>query len=248
MGTGDIYEPEYVAALFDRCSSSYRWWSAVASFGMIRRWRKVCVNSLPAETNAKGEFVDLMAGTGEVWPHLTHRFPDLREIRAIDISKRMHEEAIKQLHANRSNRISHVKANVLEVDLVKHSADCVVSTFGLKTFNTEQQARIAVQVSRILKPGGTFSFIEASDPKSWMLRPLYRFYMDYCLPLVERLVLKGAQDFSMIGAYTLNFESCNEFADALAAEGLEVNFYKDFFGCATGVYGVKPTVASAQSL
>jgi len=241
MATDDIYEPEFVAALFDRCSSSYRRWSAVASFGMVWRWRKVCVKSLPSETNANGEFVDLMAGTGEVWPHLIRRFPELREIRAIDISKRMHEEAVEQLHAKRSNRISHVKANVLEVDLIKHSADCVVSTFGLKTFNTEQQARIAVQVNRILKPGGTFSFIEASDPKSWILRPLYRFYMDCCLPLVERLFLKGAQDFSMIGTYTLNFENCSEFADALASEGLEVNFYKDFFGCATGVYGVKPT-------
>ena len=165
MDTDDIYEPEFVAALFDRCSSSYRWWSAVASFGMIWRWREVCVSSLPSETKANGEFVDLMAGTGEVWPHLTRRFPDIGEIRAIDISKRMHEEAVKQLHANRSNRISHVEANVLDIDLVEHSADCVVSTFGLKTFNTEQQARIATQVNRILKPGGTCLLYTSPSPR-----------------------------------------------------------------------------------
>jgi len=240
MNPNEIYEPAYVAALFDRCSSAYRRWSAVASFGMIRRWRRVCVSSIPPATNPKGVFFDLMAGTGEVWPHLIRRYPELSEIIAIDISKRMHEEAVKQLHANRAGRVSHIKANVLDVDLIENSADCVISTFGLKTFNIEQQQRIAHQVKRVLKPGGTFSFIEASDPKNWKLRPLYRIYMDHGLPLIERLALRGAQDFSMIGTYTKNFENCNEFAKALEAEGLEVERYADFFGCATGVCGVKP--------
>lgn len=240
MKSNEIYEPAYVAALFDRCSSAYRRWSAVASFGMIRRWRKVCVSSIPPSTNPEGVFFDLMAGTGEVWPHLIRRYPVLSEIRAIDISKRMHEEAVKQLHTNRAGRVSHIKANVLDVDLVENSADCVLSTFGLKTFNTEQQRRIAHQVKCVLKPGGTFSFIEASDPSNWKLRPLYRFYMDQGLPLIERLALRGAQDFSMIGTYTKNFKNCDDFAMALAAEGLEVESYTDFFGCATGVCGVKP--------
>ena len=237
---GDIYDPVYVAALFDRCSSAYRWWSAIASFGMVRYWRGVCVKAIPSDTNPKGEFIDLMAGTGEVWPHLISRFPCLSDIRAIDNSKRMHEDALKQLHADRIDRISHTQANILDADLAENTADCVISTFGLKTFDPEQQARIAIQVHRVLRPGGTFSFIEASDPHNWMLRPLYRLYMDRCLPLVERLALRGAQDFSMIGTYTRNFKNCELFAEALLSEGLEVKMYSHFFGCATGVYGRKP--------
>jgi len=236
----DIYDPEYVAALFDRCSSAYRWWSAVASFGMVRYWRVVCVRAIPESTNPTGEFVDLMAGTGEVWPHLLRRYPRVSGIRAIDNSKRMHEEALKRLHSARLDRVSHLQANVLEVELPENTADCVLSTFGLKTFDTEQQARIAKQVSRVLKPGGTFCFIEASDPEEWMLRPFYRFYMDRCLPLVEKLALKGAHDFSMIGAYTRHFKNCDNFAKALLAEGLELKSYSNFFGCATGVCGMKP--------
>ena len=68
MDSNEIYDPEYVSTLFDRCSSAYRWWSAIASFGMVRYWRVVCVNAIPPSTNPKGEFVDLMAGTGEVYP------------------------------------------------------------------------------------------------------------------------------------------------------------------------------------
>lgn len=240
MESKEIYDPDYVSTLFDRCSSGYRWWSAVASFGMVWYWRVVCVNSIPSTTNPRGEFIDLMAGTGEIWSHLIRRFPELGEIRAIDNSKRMHDEALKRLHADRAWPVSHLKTNILDVELPENSADCVVSTFGLKTFNSGQQAQIACQVERVLKPGGTFSFIEASDPETWIARPLYRFYMDRCLPWVERLALRGAQDFSMIGTYTKSFGNCDEFAAALSAVGLEVKSYSHFFGCATGVCGTKP--------
>jgi len=238
--SNDIYKPEYVEDLFDRCSSSYRRWSLVASFGMVLVWRNKCVLSIPEHTNSEGTFIDLMAGTGEVWPKLMRRFPNLTRIQAIDNSSRMHEEAMLRLHKGKNERISHLKANTLEIDLPENSADCVVSTFGLKTFNASQQFQIAKQVSRVLKPGGTFSFIEASDPTDWKLRSLYRFYMDNCLPLVERFLLKGAQDFSMIGTYTQNFVNCDTFSEALASNGLTVTRYSHFFGCATGVYGSKP--------
>lgn len=236
----DIYDPDHVAELFDRCSTAYRWWSTIASFGMTRLWRIACVKSLPPTTKQNGKFVDLMAGTGEVWPHLIRYYPDLSSIEAVDNSEKMHQEALKRLHSKRSDRCSHLHANALEIELPANSADSVVSTFGLKTFSADQQRIIAQQVRRILKPGGTFSFIEASDPITWRLRPLYRFYMDNCLPLIERFVLKGAQDFSMIGTYTKQFINCDVFAEALRSEGLDVSSYKHFFGCATGVYGQKP--------
>lgn len=236
----NIFDPAYVEDLFDRCSSSYRTWSAVSSFGMVGLWRRVCIRSLPDTTNPSGDVVDLMAGTGEVWPHLLKRFPATQSITAIDSSKRMHDEAVNRLHAERSDRCTHLKANVLETKLPSGIADSVVSTFGLKTFNLEQQRELAKQVSRLLKVGGTFSFIEASDPVGWWMRPFYRFYLDTCLPLVEKFALRGAQDFSMIGTYTKHFANCDEFADALRSEGLMVTKYKHFFGCATGVYGIKP--------
>lgn len=182
---------------------------------------------------------DLMAGTGEVWPHLLSAFPKAR-ITAIDISKRMHLEAVEKLHSNRSSQIKHIAANALEHDLPPAGADLLVATFGLKTFSADQQCLLARQIARTLAPGGAFSLIEASDPKGWVLRPLYRLYLDRILPLVERLFLNGAQDFSMIGTYTHAFHDCRVIEDALRAEGLNVTFKKHFFGCATSVAGTKP--------
>lgn len=128
---------------------------------------------------------------------------------------------------------------MLASEIAPDSADFVISTFGLKTFNPAQHARLAVLVARVLKPGGVFAMIEASDPKGWVLRPLYRFHLKVVLPLIERLFLRGAQDFAMIGTYSYNFGNAAEFADMLRAQGLQVEFHRYFFGCATGVSGRK---------
>jgi demethylmenaquinone methyltransferase/2-methoxy-6-polyprenyl-1,4-benzoquinol methylase len=242
----DIYDPAFVAHLFDRCSRNYRWWSALSSFGFVFVWRRQCVARLVAP-NGKGAIaVDLMAGTGEVWPHLLRRFPDLGTITALDASHRMHLEALDRLHGAYADRITHLEADVLQTDLPENHADLVVSTFGLKTFDTGQQTVLARQIARMLKPGGSFSLIEASDPRGWGLRSLFRIYLDRVLPRVERLFLKGANDFSMIGTYTRNFHNCAHMAQALRAAGLSVTLRTHFFGCATSVAGQKPDRAAAD--
>ena len=192
----------------------------------------------PAEGSAQG--YDLMAGTGEVWPHLLQRFDGVKSITAVDISSGMHRLAMKRLHAHRAHRIEFIEDDVLASDLPPESADFVVSTFGLKTFNPGQHARLAALIARVLKPGGVFSMIEASDPKGWWLRPLYLFHLRAVLPLIERIFLRGAQDFMMIGTYSTNFGNAAELAAMLRGHGLEVKFSKYFFGCATGVAGRKP--------
>ncbi|MEP2947220.1 MAG: class I SAM-dependent methyltransferase [Lentilitoribacter sp.] len=236
----DIYEPEHVSALFDRCAGNYRIWSEVSSFGFVYRWRNQCIGKLAVPPSQSPVILDLMAGTGETWPMVLKKLPHLSKIIAIDISHQMHLHAIEKLHKNNNERIEHTEADILEYSFEDEIADGIVCSFGLKTFNKEQQELLADQVYKMLKPGGTFSFIEASDPVNWRFRRLYRLYLDHLLPLIEKVFLKGAQDFSMIGTYTKAFGNCEHFAKCLEAKGLKVTQSKYFFGCASGVTGEKP--------
>ena len=235
----DIYDPAYVKDVFDRCSGRYIAFSYACSFGFTERWRRQCVAALPVPRSGLNLGYDLMAGTGEAWPHLLKRFPNLGAITAIDISTGMHEHAMARLHQHRAHKIAFIEDNIFDSQLPEQSADFLVSTFGLKTFNTSQQTALARLVARVLKPGGTFSFIEASDPSGWAFRPLYRFHMTGVLPMVERLFLQGAQDFTMIGQYTANFGNARNFAAELEAAGLQTDYHEYFFGCASGVSGRK---------
>jgi ubiquinone/menaquinone biosynthesis C-methylase UbiE len=247
-GSQDIYDPAFVKGVFDRCSSSYIALSFLFSFGFTERWRRQCVGAMPELNDEHASGYDLMAGTGEVWPHLLRRHPALSSIVAVDISSGMHALAMERLHSLRAHKIDFVEDNVLVSKLLPGSADFVVSTFGLKTFDDHQQQDLARLVGRVLKPGGVFSFIEASEPKGWWLRPLYMFYLRTMLPLVERTLLKGAQDFAMIGAYTSNFGDVSRFAGYLKTEGLDVQVTRYFFGCASGVAGRKLSVSPVSTM
>lgn len=94
---------------------------------------------------------DLMAGSGEIWPHLVRHLGPVRIV-AIDISKRMHLEAVERLNEQYADRITHVASNVLTHDLPQGGADMIVSSFGLKTFSQDQQRVLAQQVARTLRP------------------------------------------------------------------------------------------------
>lgn len=235
-----IYDPAYVKGVFDRCSAKYIVFSWLCSFGFTVRWRKQCVAALDMDRRSVSTGYDLMAGTGEAWPHLIARFPELRAITAVDISSGMHARAVERRHKHRAHKIDFIEDDVLQSNLPADSADFIVSTFGLKTFNPDQHRKLARLVARTLKHGGAFSLIEASDPVGWWLRPLYLFHLRTVLPLVERLFLRGAQDFSMIGAYCRHFTSAESFAGMLRDEGLDVTYRRYFFGCASGVSGHKP--------
>ena len=236
----DIYDPQFVKGVFDRCSSRYRYWSQIASFGFVFLWRRQCVDRMPAMPSTEVTGLDVMAGTGEAWPYLLRRRENITSITAVDISSGMIRRAIERLHRSRIDKIKVIEADVLQNTLPAASADFVVCTFGLKTLSSAQQRLFAKELVRVLKRGGVLSLIEASDPKGWVLHGLYRFYLDRVLPLVEKFVLRGAQDFAMIGVYTRNFGDCRFMAQCLAEEGLDVEFKAFFFGCATGVVGRKP--------
>jgi ubiquinone/menaquinone biosynthesis C-methylase UbiE len=235
----DIYDPLFVKGVFDRTSAAYRYWSQIASFGFVFRWRRQCVDHMPTIPTYGAAGLDLMAGSGEAWPYLLRRRMGIASITAVDISSGMIRLAVDGLHRSRIDKIKLIEADVLSSTLPAESADFVISTFGLKTFNESQQQQLARTLARVLKRGGVFSLIEASDPKGWVLHALYRFYLDRVLPLIERTALNGAQDFAMLGVYTRKFRDCRFFAQCLAAEGLEVEHRVFFFGCATGVVGRK---------
>ena len=240
MAEPDIYDPAYVKSVFDRCSGRYIAFSYFCSMGFTERWRKQCARALGLNITESLSGYDLMAGTGEVWPHLLSRNPNIGKITAVDISSGMHKRALERLHRMRAHKIEFIEDDVLASKLEAESADFVISTFGLKTFNPRQHQLLAALVANTLRSGGRFSFIEASDPKGWILRPLYLFHLKTVLPLVERLFLRGAQDFPMIGQYSTDFGDAANFGELLRDQGLSVEFRKYFFGCATGVAGYKP--------
>ena len=119
------------------------------------------MDALPQTHDTPETCYDLMAGTGEIWPHVLKRYPDLKKVVAVDISSGMHKRALKRLHEMRSDKIGFIEDDVLASNLPAASADLIVSTFGLKTFNITfpipNPFGIGSSLSRVHCPVGAFA-------------------------------------------------------------------------------------------
>jgi ubiquinone/menaquinone biosynthesis C-methylase UbiE len=67
------------------------------------------------------------------------------------------------------------------------------------------------------------------------------FYLKWLIPLIGRLLLGNADSYRMLGGYTQAFDNATHFACCLREAGLAVIRVSYFFGCATGVRGIKPS-------
>jgi demethylmenaquinone methyltransferase/2-methoxy-6-polyprenyl-1,4-benzoquinol methylase len=231
--TEDVYRDEYVRALFDRMGPTYDLVNWVSSFGFSSMWRRLCVRL--GQVKPGDAVCDMMAGAGECWPHLP---PGWSSLVAIDFSPEMVARQ-KRRRARLAGPFSTLCENATATSLPDASVDCVISAFGLKTLSKEALGRFAMEIERILKPGGRFALIEISRADSWALGPLYRWYLGSVIPWVGKLCLGDIECYRMLGEYTAAFGSCAHVAPVLVDAGLNVEVKEHFFGCATSLVGVK---------
>jgi demethylmenaquinone methyltransferase/2-methoxy-6-polyprenyl-1,4-benzoquinol methylase len=232
-----LYEPAFVARLFDEMARTYGMVNLVSSFGFAALWRKQALRRVTLQPGHT--VVDLMTGMGELGPSVGRRVGPTGSLLAVDISPVMCERARQTLTRSRCSATV-IEGDVLENSIASSSCDGVVSTFGLKTFSPEQLRKLAREVFRILKPGGVFSFLEISTPPSPLLRWPYHFYINRVIPLIGTIFLGNPENYRMLGVYTRKFGTCDAFRGDLQATGLNVRAESFFFGCATGVTGSKP--------
>ncbi|MBR9853295.1 MAG: class I SAM-dependent methyltransferase [Algicola sp.] len=232
-----IYELKFVEKLFDKMSSSYSKMNYITSFGFSERWRRQCVEEIGIE---KGKtVVDLMNGMGECWKHILKKSDKSSKLIGLDFSTEMVNRAEKNKLNFKDSKIEILKENVFENSIVNQSADFVISGFGLKTFNDEQLEKLATEVDRILKPNGEFSLIDVSVPKSKFLKPFYMFYLKRVIPILGKLFLGSPETYKMLGVYTEEFENSKNVYQIFNRPEFKVEYVEYFYGCATGIKGIK---------
>lgn len=237
----NMYDPEVVRDLFDEMSRTYGLVNVISSFGFCMLWRRQCIQG--ASISPRSTVCDLMSGMGELWPGVAARLGGSGEVIAVDLSPVMCDRS-----RGTAGRLP-VSVDVLVEDALSSSipdgaADVVLSSFGLKTFNDEQMRKLAAQIARILKPGGTFSLLEISVPGLRLLRGPYMFYIRRVIPMLGRLFLGNPDNYRCLGVYTSAFGDCRRFERHCLDAGLRSRYRSFFFGCATGVVGEKPAAQS----
>jgi demethylmenaquinone methyltransferase / 2-methoxy-6-polyprenyl-1,4-benzoquinol methylase len=227
------HEDAYVQELFDRMGPTYGLMNLVSSFGFSELWRRQCVRNAGVHPGVR--VCDMMSGSGECWSYVLRRGGSLV---SVDFSRAMSE---RQRARNRGHALGvDVRCeNALQTSLNDDSIDCVVGAFGLKTLSGDQLGRFALEIHRVLKPGGRFSLLEISTAEGWFLAPLYRWYLRAIIPLFGKLCLGDIECYRMLAVYTDEFVSCERVVAVFAEAGLDVTFHRHVYGCATSLVGAK---------
>jgi ubiquinone/menaquinone biosynthesis C-methylase UbiE len=84
------------------------------------------------------------------------------------------------------------------------------------------------------------SAIEMSEPRRWMLRPLFMWYLKHVVPILGTLLLGNPANYRMLGIYTERFQGCAPVVEEMSKAGFEARSVSYFHGCATGVVARKP--------
>lgn len=234
----DIYAPSFVARLFDDMSASYGMTNLVSSFGFCRRWRRQTVEGVTLYPGLT--VIDMMTGMGECWRFVSRPLNGEVRIIGIDLSADMCRRARQKRPDVRARSIEVVHGDALATGLPDDSADVVVASFGLKTLSKTQTSDLSRELWRLLKPGGSFSFVEISIPAPALLRLPYVFYLRRVIPVIGRLFLGNPDNYRMLAVYTERFGDGAYVTSALQAQGFLVRSEPLFFGCARRISGAKP--------
>lgn len=239
MPREELYKTQFVRSLFNEMAKTYGIVNMISSLGFTCRWRRQCLDAIQIP---QGSIVlDLMSGMGETCHDLAGKIGKEGNITTIDISHAMCKYSLERHYST----VNGVPVNILEADaldcpLADNSFDVVVSVFGLKTFNEQQTTRLASEVCRMLKPGGTFSFLEISIPPSTLLRLPYALYLRFMIPILGYLLMGNPDNYRLLYVYTRAFGNCRKACTAFNAAGLVTQYRTYFFGCASVICGFKP--------
>ena len=163
---------EAVQEMFDRIAPRYDFVNRLMTFRLDVRWRKKTVKAL--ELPPKSIVADLACGTGDFCV-------ELEKAGMLPIG---FDYSFGMLSASPSFSILS-QADVLRLPVRENSIDGATCGFALR--NLTELPAFFEEVSRVLKSGGRFGFLDVAEPENRFLNWGHHLYFDRIVPRVGAL-------------------------------------------------------------
>ncbi|MCL2403323.1 MAG: ubiquinone/menaquinone biosynthesis methyltransferase [Coriobacteriia bacterium] len=221
--------------IFQKISTDYDRVNDAISFGQHRAWKKNMVRRIVAQQPKN--VLDIASGTGDIAIVIAQELPQTRII-ASDFSPNMLEVARKRIAtAGLSNAEVDVQdATKLEYPSESFDVSCV--SFGLR--NMPDYSLTIREMVRVLRPGGMFFCLDSSYPTNPLIKPLFRLYFKYIMPLIGGMISRAPEEYRWLNDSTEVFLSKEELATLMKEGGLQDVGFKSFmFGGSALHFGTK---------
>jgi demethylmenaquinone methyltransferase/2-methoxy-6-polyprenyl-1,4-benzoquinol methylase len=148
----------------------------VITLGLDTRWRrkaaKECLMGQPRRV------LDLCCGTGDLAVNLAQLAGDEVTVTGIDYSQPMLEIAARKA-AGKGRDISFIYGDVAGLPFPDGCFDCIGISFAFRnlTYKNPLTQSYLAEIRRVLADGGRFVIVETGQPKSKMIRRVFRLYL-----------------------------------------------------------------------
>ena len=227
--TSQDSKKQQVAQMFDNISHRYDFLNHLLSLNIDKLWRNKVVRM--ATVHQPKKVLDVATGTADL--ALALRKSGAQEIIGVDISEGMlniGRAKVKQQNLDALIRLDLGDSEALPYD--EDYFDLITVAFGVRNFENLDTG--LAEIYRVLRPGGQVLILEFSQPGHAVLRSLYRFYSNYILPQLGKLVSRDTDAYTYLPESVDAFPYGQNFVDHLQSAGFQQNEFRPVtFGVAT---------------
>ena len=222
--------------LFNRIADNYDLMNKLISMGLDKGWRNRAVKFL--QTVKDGSYLDIGAGTADIGINIVSETPTAT-VFSLDPAIKMLKLGIDKISAGglEKDRLPLVCGNGLFLPFSDSSFDGVISSFCIR--NIDDRAQVAMEIRRVVKPGGRFVILDLWKPESTIMAGLCKVYNGTVLPLTGA-ILSEKEAYQYLAQSIENFPPAKEIATLFEDHGFnEVSVESLSWGIVSIVYGVR---------
>lgn len=233
-----------IRSMFNNIAPSYDFLNHLLSLNVDHYWRWRTTRIVPpivaTDARASLPILDMCTGTGDLALAYDKAAKGQVPIIGADFCHEMLVRAeVKAKRKNAGERIRFLEADAQHLPFPSDMFQITTVAFGLRNV-TDTDLGIAEMV-RVTHPGGRIAILEFSQPRGFLLGPLYRFYFKHILPRLGQWISRSKDDaYRYLPESVMQFPDGEALAERLRSHGLtDVSWKPMTFGIATLYVGTK---------
>ena len=211
----------YNEKVFSEVAPRYDFITRALSFWQDASWKRDLINSLPAYEAPL--CVDIACGTGDISFLLADKYPRGRIV-GLDIARPMLDIARRR---NTRRNISFINQDMGRLEFAPESVDIVTGGYALR--NAPDLEVVIGEIHRILKPGGTATFLDFSKPHSGFAQRLEYWLLKIWGGLWGILLHRNHEVYSYIAESLRRFPERARLRESFRDKGFTVGSSRLYF-------------------
>jgi len=187
--------------VFENIYKKYDFMNSLISFNRHKAWRKkaMCLMNIQAGAHA----LDVCCGTGDWAVALSRAVGSEGRVNGLDFSQNMLSVAHLKIEQAQLNNVQFDHGDAMQLPYADNIFDYVSIGFGLR--NVPDYLTVLKEIYRVLKPSGTLTCLETSQPTLPIYTQLYFFYFRFVMPLFGKVFANSYNEYAWLQESTRNF-------------------------------------------